>query len=93
VHLLPHRDAPVRLKGKALEALRRACFERDQYRCSECDVLVLWDGYFMRSGQMAHVVGRGRGGSDTLSNVKTLCLECHLVGEHNPKSVPAKEIA
>jgi 5-methylcytosine-specific restriction endonuclease McrA len=87
------KDAPVRLKGKALEALRRACFERDEYRCSECDVPVTWDGYFVNRGHMAHVISRGRGGPDELFNVKTMCMRCHLVDGHNPKSVPRKEIA
>jgi HNH endonuclease len=92
------KTPPVRLKGKALEALRRACFERDQYRCSECDKFVTWDGYYVEKGHMAHIVSRGRGGSDELSNVSTLCLKCHLVDEHaygpsRTKPVPPKEAA
>jgi 5-methylcytosine-specific restriction endonuclease McrA len=89
---------PIRLKGKPMEALRRACFERDQYRCSECDTLVTWDGYFIGRGQMAHIKSRGAGGSDELSNVRTLCQKCHIEIEHGygktrTKPVPAKEIA
>lgn len=50
---------------------------------------VTWD-----SGHMAHIVGRGRGGPDTLENCVTKCAHCHLVLEHmqggKGKIVPAK---
>lgn len=75
----------VRLKGDALTALRLACFERDNYRCTDCGRPTTWG-----LGHMAHIVGRGRGGSDTLSNVTTKCAVCHLEREHNQKSVPSK---
>jgi 5-methylcytosine-specific restriction endonuclease McrA len=70
----------VRLRGKALESLRRACFEHDRYRCQcnpTCGVAVTWE-----SGDMAHIVSRGAGGSDVLSNVKTMLHEHHLAS-HN----------
>jgi 5-methylcytosine-specific restriction endonuclease McrA len=75
-----------RLKGAALEQLRRDCFERDGYRCqgfihSECGLwftcrkLVTWE-----SGHMAHIGAKRRHG-DSLDNVRTLCAECHRI-EH-----------
>ncbi len=63
----------VRLTGKALERLRQECFERDNWTCT-CGCgrgapLVL---------DMAHIKSRGAGGSDCLSNVKTMTHECHM---------------
>jgi 5-methylcytosine-specific restriction endonuclease McrA len=90
------KTKPMRLTGKALEDLRRQCFERDGYRCqhirafpamkrgtvydAKCDKQVTWDGY--RTGHMAHIKSRGAGGGDTLDNVITKCAECHIGREH-----------
>jgi 5-methylcytosine-specific restriction endonuclease McrA len=84
----------IRLKGKELEALRRACFERDEFRCSECDIPVIWERGTFQSGHMAHIKSRGAGGPDELWNVRLLCMKCHTF-EHNcgGKPVPSKEIA
>jgi hypothetical protein len=90
------KPRPGRLKGKALEQLRRDCFERDCYRCG-CGQRVEWDGPWWCKGQMAHLVSRGRGGKDELSNVVTKCYDCHMVKEHSygpsgVKPCPKKEI-
>jgi 5-methylcytosine-specific restriction endonuclease McrA len=79
----------VRLTGDDLEALRRACFERDHYRCVNCGVGVIFERGYWYSGHMAHVRNKRMYG-DTLENVRTKCMNCHLVEEHNPKSVPRK---
>jgi 5-methylcytosine-specific restriction endonuclease McrA len=89
---------PGRLKGKAMEQLRRECFERDGYRCQgvfkieylelKCDRHVTWE-----SGHMAHVGAKRRHG-DSLENVRTLCAECHIrehsYGKSGIKPCPAK---
>ena len=78
----------VRLRGKALEALRRDCFERDGYRCQcspSCGIPVTWE-----SGDMAHIVSRGAGGSDVLSNVVTMDHFHHLA-THNCGGKPLSE--
>jgi 5-methylcytosine-specific restriction endonuclease McrA len=75
--LMLKANQPIRIKGKKLEALRRACFERDMYCCAECCRNVTWN-----TGHMAHIKARGRGGSDTLDNVRALCQRCH-VQEHS----------
>ena len=82
----------VRLKGEALAALRIDCFHRDRFRCVECGRKVFDDvpNEAPHKAHMAHVKGRGAGGSDTIENVTTKCGACHLVEEHNPKSVKAK---
>ena len=101
----PYRAKPRRgrLKGSDMEALRRACFERDSYRCQHitdgvrCNKLVRWERGFLDSGHMAHIRARSLGGHDTLDNVLTKCPYCHLILEHaqggNGKIVPAKERA
>ena len=64
----------IRLRGSKLDALRRECFERDGYVCTcGCKQSVTWD-----NGDMAHIVSRGAGGSDVLSNVKTMTHLCHM---------------
>jgi 5-methylcytosine-specific restriction endonuclease McrA len=82
-----------RLKGAALEQLRRDCFERDGYRCQgevlsylfgweKCDRAVTWE-----SGHMAHIGAKRRHG-DSLDNVRTLCAECHgLEHAYGPSGV------
>jgi hypothetical protein len=64
----------VRLTGKALESLRRECFERDHYTCTcGCGEQVTWE-----MGDMAHIVSRGAGGSDVIDNVTTMTHEHHM---------------
>ena len=64
----------IRLRGEKLEQLRRDCFERDGYRCvCGCKQPVTWE-----TGDMAHIQSRGAGGSDVLSNVKTMTHACHM---------------
>ena len=81
---IPGKLGIIRLKGPALAALRRARFTMDRWKCVDCGRPVSW-----ASGHLAHIVGRGAGGSDTMENTRTKCDDCHLVGEHCPKSVPA----
>lgn len=82
------KTAPIRLRGKALEQLRRDCFDRDIYKCQECGYWPLsWYADSGRSAHMAHIKGRGRNGSDTLENVRTLCPQCHA-DEHNAGGKP-----
>jgi 5-methylcytosine-specific restriction endonuclease McrA len=94
---------PGRLRGKALEQLRRDCFERDGYRCQatkslfeswnftvKCLRPVTWE-----TGHMAHIRNKRMWG-DTLDNVVTKCAECHIQIEHaygptRIKPCPAKE--
>ena len=81
----------VRLTGDDLTALRASCFVRDHFRCSECDrrVSPLAPEWADSRAHMAHIEGRGVGGSDVLSNVQTLCGEHHRA-EHCPRPVRSK---
>jgi 5-methylcytosine-specific restriction endonuclease McrA len=80
---VPGKLGVIRLKGPALAALRRARFILDRWKCVDCGRPVSW-----ASGHLSHLVSRGAGGSDVIENVRTKCGDCHLVGSHNPKSVP-----
>lgn len=82
----------LRLTGDDLTALRMSCFTRDKFRCTDCGrrVAPLAPEWADSRAHMAHIDGRGKGGSDVLSNVTTKCGRCHLVGEHNPRSIRAK---
>ena len=71
----------IRLKGKALEALRRERWVLDKGICAKCGQLTRFHAQFDRDPQaydMAHIVSRGAGGSDTLENTKTLCHRDHM---------------
>lgn len=74
----------IRLDGKRflfgydIQKLRLDVFERDGWRCcgdvdgERCDREV---NAFL--GELHHIVHRGKGGDDSMSNVCTLCQECH----------------
>lgn len=91
------KPRPGRLKGKALEALRLACFRRDSYTCLQCHT---WVYLYLPhehdvSAHMAHIKAK-RIGLDTLSNVRTLCGKCHRLehafGKSMRKPCPKKPV-
>jgi nitrate/TMAO reductase-like tetraheme cytochrome c subunit len=91
------KDAPVRLKGKALEALRREVWERDKESCVRCGRWVRLEGGYWDSMHHAHKQGRGANGPDTPENTEAACIFCHIGIEHSygrtgMKPVRAKEI-
>jgi hypothetical protein len=77
----------IRLRRKALEALRMARFEYDGFRCQwkGCGVKVCWDG--PNAGHLAHIQSRGAGGSDTMENTRTLCEVHHRLEHQKGKSI------
>jgi 5-methylcytosine-specific restriction endonuclease McrA len=77
----------IRRTGADISELRWQAYLRAEKKCEVCGVHVSFDGSHRM--EMAHVEGRGRGGSDVLENVRCLCSECHQA-EHNPKAVPGK---
>lgn len=80
----------VRLTGKDYEALRLACWERDEGKCRNCgkNTLIGMPQECSDAYHMAHIRTK-RNNGDTLENVRTLCGDCHRA-EHNPKAVPRK---
>jgi 5-methylcytosine-specific restriction endonuclease McrA len=92
----PGKLGIVRLYGSDLDKLRSDCFDRDKGRCQWpvgngiCGKHLIYESGYWDSMHMAHIIGRGRGGSDVIGNVRSLCMEDHLVSEHNPKPCPKK---
>lgn len=100
------KPRPGRVKGKAMESLRREVFERDGYRCqhevrhSDAKIGAVWSVKCLlpvtwESGHLAHVISRGRGGKDEASNCVCKCQNCHIGIEHSygpsgVKPVPQK---
>jgi 5-methylcytosine-specific restriction endonuclease McrA len=63
--------------GKAWEQLRKEVFLRDHYRCQHCKRFVgLTPG---DSPHCDHIVAKDAGGADVLTNLRTLCAQCHGV--------------
>ncbi len=58
-------------KGPEWERLRLQVFDRDAHRCRECG----------RAGRLEahHVVELAHGGTNDMSNLKTLCRTCHIL--------------
>jgi hypothetical protein len=86
----PGKLGIVRLYGKDKTDLRRRCYEQDNERCVICRKWLPFDGPILARMHMAHILGIGAGGSDTIGNVETRCAEHHLVDGHNPKPCPPK---
>ena len=83
----------VRLRGKKLENLRRECFTRDESCCvwEGCGKSLRWESGYSDSMHMAHIVSRGAGGSDVISNVRSLCPEHHFLEHAKGKSIEPTE--
>lgn len=79
-----------KLTRKEGSAVRHAVWERCGGRCENCGIAMIEEAGSWSSMHAAHVISRGRGGEFSESNLRGLCIACHLVGQHNPKSVPAK---
>lgn len=79
----------IRLSGAEMNALRSKVMDDSGMRCKECGRRVFDDvaDWMPNKAHLAHIVGRGRGGSDTRENVEIRCGECHFRFEHQPKAV------
>lgn len=74
---IPLSDAQKAERRKAWLILREIVQKRDHYRCREC--------FRERPNvqlQVHHKVEKRQGGTDDLSNLVTLCTECHA-GHHH----------
>lgn len=73
---MPH----LYLKREDILAQRRRVWERDKSICRKCKRRVDWE-----NGEMHHVLSKGKGGSDDLSNLEWRCgrfvSDCHTA-EH-----------
>lgn len=86
--MIGHRKVSRKTKEKA----RDAVWERCKGKCEECGADALYESGEWASMHTAHIRGGIHRSDWSLENLKGLCLQCHLVGCHNPKSVPAKEV-
>ena len=76
----PWRRPKIRLNGFEMKKLRQDAFARSQGRCensideerTRCGAKINWMEF-----HLAHIVSRGRGGSDILENVLASCQKCH----------------
>ena len=75
----------VRLSGKAMRQLREDVYVRDKGMCQcGCGRVAYFQARFEgdpHAYDMAHIVSRGAGGSDVMSNLKTMRHMCHM-NEH-----------
>lgn len=64
----------VRLSAVEMGALRTEAFHRSGGVCEMegCGTPIRWLTF-----HLDHIVARGRGGSDEISNVRCLCIPCH----------------
>ena len=71
VSVASHTDPKINRKAKAVipRQLRSLIFERDKYRCQNCDTHL--------NLSVDHIVPESKGGSCELSNLQTLCLTCN----------------
>ena len=74
----PWRRKKVRLSGPEMAQLRQDAFARSGGRCENAiDGLRCKTRIFWTYSHLAHLQGRGVGGSDELSNVLMVCPACH----------------
>ena len=75
---------PLRLKGKAMKALRHAVFIRAKGRCEACGAPAPWDGPWWVVGQLSHYPkSKGAGGGDTMEETRWECpghMRRHAMG-------------
>ena len=57
------------MQNRLNNGTRKAVYARDGYRCALCDST--------KNLQIHHYIHRGRGGSDHMHNLVTLCSYCH----------------
>src|SRR5438105_12716913 len=80
----PWKTAKIRLDHEGMIQLRQDAFFRSGGQCENspngdgerCPKRITWGSF-----HLAHIVSRGRGGSDVLSNVLAIDPECHAA-EH-----------
>jgi len=86
----PWRAPKVRLSGPEMGELRQNVFARSEGRCENsisperdrCPARIYWGSF-----HLAHIVSRGRGGSDSRENTLACCPECHFEDTRNRKKL------
>lgn len=84
----PWRRKKIRLDAKGMLELRQDALYRSGLRCENsidgerCNKRIAWHNF-----HLAHIVSRGRGGSDCLKNVLAACQECHFEDTANRRKL------
>jgi 5-methylcytosine-specific restriction endonuclease McrA len=70
----PWRPQRIRLDAAGMAQLRHEAWERSKGFCemADCQKCVKWE-----TGELDHIIARGKNGSDTLENVRFVCRNCH----------------
>jgi|APHM01.1.fsa_nt_gi Restriction endonuclease len=69
------------------QELREAVIERDREKCVNCRSSVGEDG------DVHHIVPRGAGGADIITNLALLCRQCHDAIHDNETMAPTVQFA
>ena len=75
---MPWRAQKIRLDAAGMKQLRQQVFSRAEFQCENsiegkrCKSRIGWNTF-----HLAHIISRGRGGSDVPENVLAACWECH----------------
>lgn len=77
---------PGRLDAAGMKALREERYEKDEGKCVDCGRHFPLEGSVFVRMHLAHVLGRGAGGPDTLENTVSKCFHDHIIKEHGLKS-------
>ena len=72
IEVVVYEQQRGRLPDCQWDILRRAVLFRDGYHCANCNA----DD---KPLDAHHIVPAGSGGSNLMSNLKTLCRECHML--------------
>jgi hypothetical protein len=90
---MPWRRPKIRLNAAGMRELRTFAFDRSNAQCENsidgerCDTRIYWGSF-----HLAHMEGRGRGGSDIPENVLAACPTCHDDDTHHRRKLePHKE--
>jgi hypothetical protein len=88
----PWRREKIRLGPAGMHQLREDTLYRSGLRCENsidgkrCPRRINWMNF-----HLAHIVSRGRGGSDVLANVLACCQECHWEDTRNRRKLKPHE--
>lgn len=65
--------------GYAWRKLRELVLKRDNYLCVKCDA----GGRVTEATDVDHIISKAKGGTDSESNLQSLCSACHKVKTAN----------
>lgn len=66
-------NAAQRGYGSAWQALRKEVLKRDKHLCQSC----LNKGIAKTGTHCDHIIPKSKGGTDAMSNLQILCVDCH----------------